>query len=205
MTEKEKMLAGKIYDPMDEELARERSLAHCLSKQYNDTLETENEKRADILAQLLPDMGEGGYIQGPIQFDYGVNTHLGKGFYANFNFTVLDICPVTIGENVFVGPNVSILTPLHPMRWQERNAYVREDGVTTTREYGAPVTIGDNCWISGNVTITGGAKIGNGCVIGAGSVVTGEIPDNYLAYGVPCRPIRPIADEDRIERKPELF
>ncbi len=198
MTEKEKMIAGNIYDPNDKTLLTERSNAHKYSQLYNQTLETEETKRKEILDKLLPDRGTGTYLQGPIQFDYGIHTHVGKNFYANFNLTVLDTCPVTIGDNVFLGPNVSILTPLHPLRFQERNPYVRADGVTTDKEYGAPITIGDNCWIAGNVTILAGAKIGSGCVIGAGSVVTGEIPDNYLAYGVPCKPIRPITERDSI-------
>lgn len=199
MTEKEKMLAGKLYDPSDKILVKERTLAHKLSKLYNDTFDTDEVKRKEIMDQLIPDCGEGTYLQGPVQFDYGTNTHVGKGFYANFNLTVLDVCPVTIGDNVFLGPNVSILTPLHPLRWQDRNSYMKQDGTVTDQEYAAPITIGDNCWIAGNVTIVGGAKIGNGCVIGAGSVVTGTIPDNYIAYGVPCKPIRLITDKDRIE------
>lgn len=201
MTEKEKMLAGKIYDPSDKELFELRRNAHKLSKAYNDTFEDEEEKRTEILNGLLPDRGEGTYLQGPVYFDYGVFTKLGKNFFANFNFTVLDVCPVTIGDNVYVGPNVSILTPKHPLRWQERNVYKNALGVCTDKEYGAPVTIGDNCWLAGNVTVLAGAKIGNGCVIGAGSVVTGTIPDNYLAYGNPCRPVRMISEADRIELK----
>ena len=199
------MLAGKIYDPNCEELLRLRQTAHRLCKLYNDTFEEETEKRADILKQLLPDRGEGAYLQGPVYFDYGVFTKVGKNFYANFNFTVLDVCPVTIGDNVFVGPNVSILAPKHPLCFEDRNAYIGEKGYATDKEYGAPVTIGDNCWIAGNVTITAGAKIGNGCVIGAGSVVTGTIPDNTLAYGVPRRAVRQNTEADRLEFKNELF
>lgn len=201
MTEKEKMLAGRIYDPSDKELYELRKNAHKLSKAYNDTFEDEEEKRIEILNGLLPDRGEGAYLQGPVFFDYGLFTKLGKNFYANFNFTVLDVCPVIIGDNVFVGPNVSILTPKHPLMWQERNLYKNKRGVITDKEYGAPITIGNNCWIAGNVSVLAGAKIGNGCVIGAGSVVTGNIPDNYLAYGNPCRPVRPITEADRLELK----
>ena len=103
-----------------------------------------------------------------------------------------------IGDDVFMRPNVSILTPLHPLRWQERNTYQREDGVRTDREYGSPIVIGNNCWIAGNVTICGGVTIGEGCVIGAGSVVTRDIPANSLAAGNPCRVIRAITEEDRM-------
>ncbi len=205
MTEKEKCLSGKIYDPSDNELLNLRRKAHRLNKLYNDTLEEEEEKRRDILSELLPDRGEGAYLQGPVYFDYGVFTSIGKNFYANFNFTVLDTCPVTIGDNVFVGPNVSLLTPLHPLRWQDRNQYKSEKGYTTDREYGAPITIGDNCWIAGNVTVLAGVKIGSGCVIGAGSVVTKDISENSVAYGNPCRAIRKITEADRLELKKELF
>lgn len=205
MTEKEKMLAGKIYDPNDGELAAIRRNAHNLSKRYNDTFEDETEKRAGILNELLPDKGEGTYLQGPVYFDYGVFTKVGKNFYANFNLTVLDVCPVTIGDDVFVGPNVSILTPKHPLCHEDRNAYKSADGYMTDKEYGAPITIGDNCWIAGNVTILAGAKIGAGCVIGAGSVVTGEIPPDSLAYGNPCRAVRKITAKDKLEYKKELF
>lgn len=205
MTEKQKMLAGKIYDPNSSELISLRQRAHRLCKQYNDTFEEEGAARSKILAELIPDMQSGGYLQGPIFFDYGVFTRLGKNFFANFNFTVLDVCPVTIGDNVFIGPNVSILTPKHPLRYQDRNPYRTDDGRITDKEYGAPITIGDNCWIAGNVTILAGAVIGSGCVIGAGSVVAGKIPDNSLAYGNPCRVVREISEADALKYKQELL
>ena len=205
MTEKEKMLAGKIYDPSDEELSKLRLQAHKLSKMYNDTFEDEEEKREDILDKLIPNRKDGVYIQRPIQFDYGVFTSLGENFYANFNFTVLDVCPVKIGDNVLVGPNVSIMTPVHPLRYQDRNIKKKADGTLYDDEYAKPITIGDNCWIASCVTITGGVTIGNGCVIGAGSVVTRDIPDNSFAAGNPCRVIREITEADAIELKKELF
>lgn len=199
MTEKEKMLSGELYDPADAELLSLRQKAHRLSKEYNDSLETEENRRADILAELLPNRGENVYIQGPVQFDYGVFTEIGDNSYANFNFTVLDCAPVTIGKNVFMGPNVSILTPVHPLHYKDRNLYRRADGVLTDREYAKPIVIGDNCWIAGNVTVCGGVTIGERCVIGAGSVVTRDIPPYSLAVGVPCRRVRKITDEDRTE------
>ncbi len=202
MTEKEKMLAGKLYDPADEELLRLRQNAHRLSAEYNASFETEEEKRAAILKQLLPNAAKGVYLQGPVQFDYGCFTEIGENTYANFNFTVLDCAPVKIGKNVFIGPNVSVLTPVHPFRWQERNMYRRSDGVMTDSEYAKPITIGDNCWIAGNVTICGGVTIGPGSVIGAGSVVTRDISENSLAAGVPCRRIRGITEADSVKERP---
>ena len=205
MTEKEKMLAGKIYDPNEKELLALRQNAHRLCKLYNDTFETQEEERKSILRELAPNLGECAYLQGPVFFDYGAFIRTGKNFYANFNFTVLDVCPVTIGDNVFIGPNVAILTPKHPLCAEDRNLYKSENGYVTDKEYGSPVTIGDNCWIAGNVAVLAGAKIGSGCVIGAGSVVTGEIPPDSLAYGNPCRAVRKITEADRLVYKKELF
>ena len=184
MTEKEKMLAGKIYDSSDKELAELRTKAHKLSQQYSSLYE-DDERRKAVLDELLPDHGE--------------------GFFANFNLTVLDTCPVTIGDNVFFGPNCTIATPVHPFRWQERNMKKKSDGTVYDDEYGKPITIHSNCWIASNVVITGGVTIGEGCVIGAGSVVTHDIPPNSLAAGNPCRVIREITEEDSIKYKAELF
>ena len=173
---------------------------------YNETTEVDSEKRTEILAELMPDRADGVYLQGPIYFDFGKNIKMGRNSYANFNFTALDICEITIGDNVFIGPNVSLLTPLHPLCWQDRNFYFNEKtGNVTDIEYGAPITIGDNCWIAGNVTVCAGVTIGEGCVIGAGSVVTRDIPANSLAFGNPCRVSRRITDADRLENHPELF
>jgi len=204
MSEKEKMLAGKIYDPTDEELTILRIKAHRLSQHYN-TLFEDDDLRNTIIDELIPSKGEGLYLQGPIYFDYGIFTRFGKNCYANFNFTVLDVCPVNIGSNVFFGPNCSLMTPLHPLRWQERNIKFKDDKTAYDDEYAKPINIGDNCWISANVVITGGVTIGEGCVIGAGSVVTKDIPANSLAAGNPCKVIREINEKDSIKYKKELF
>lgn len=204
MSEKEKMLAGKIYDPTDKELTILRTKAHRLSQHYN-TLFEDDDLRNTIIDELIPSKGEGLYLQGPIYFDYGIFTSFGKNCYANFNFTVLDVCPVNIGGNVFFGPNCSLMTPLHPLRWQERNIKFKDDKTAYDDEYTKPINIGDNCWISANVVITGGVTIGEGCVIGAGSVVTKDIPANSLAAGNPCKVIREINEKDSIKYKKELF
>lgn len=205
MTEKEKMLAGKIYDTSDEELAAMRLKAHKLSARYNSVFEYEEDIRNKILSELIPNIGKGTYMQGPIQFDYGAFTTFGENCYANFNFTVLDICPVTIGDNVFFGPNCMLATPVHPFRYQERNIKYKEDGTAYDDEYAKPITIGSNCWLASNVVVIGGVTIGEGCVIGAGSVVTRDIPANSLAAGNPCRVIREITEKDSIKYKKELF
>lgn len=204
MSEKEKMLAGKIYDPTDEELTMLRTKAHRLSQHYN-TLFEDDDLRNTIIDELIPSKGEGLYLQGPIYFDYGIFTSFGKNCYANFNFTVLDVCPVNIGSNVFFGPNCSLMTPMHPLRWQERNIKFKDDKTAYDDEYAKPISIGDNCWIAANVVITGGVTIGEGCVIGAGSVVTKDIPANSLAAGNPCKVIREINEKDSIKYKKELF
>lgn len=193
MTEKEKMLAGEPYDPTDKELTELRVKAHRLSQEYNMTYDTDEERRREILDELLPDRGEGAYLQGPVQFDYGVFTKVGRSFYANFNFTVLDTCPVVMGDNVFFGPNCTVATALHYFDPVLRRMRAREDGTLYDIEFGKPVTIGNDCWIASNVVICAGVTIGDNCVIGAGSVVTRDIPSNSLAAGNPCRVIRSIA------------
>ncbi len=196
MTETEKLLAGKIYDPYAEGMVQARRRAHELCRAYNATPESDEQTRESILRVLMPDRGEGVYLQGPIQFDFGTHIRMGKGSYANFNFVVLDENRVTIGDHVFIGPNCSILTPLHPLCHEDRNTGV---------EYSAPVTIEDNCWIGGNVTILPGVTIGHGSVIGAGAVVTKSVPPDSLAFGSPCRVVRSITEADRLSEHPELF
>ena len=201
MTEKEKMLAGMIYDPVDSELVSLRNKAHKLCLEYNNTPEENVDKRQEILKNMGVLLGKNVNLQGPIYFDYGCFISIGDYSFANFNFTVLDTCPVIIGKNVFIGTGVSIVTPLHPLRYQERNVYLSEKGYITDKEYGKPITIEDNCWIASNVTICGGVTIGEGSVIGAGSVVVRSIPKNSLAAGNPCRVIREITEEDSIRYK----
>lgn len=197
----DRMLAGKLYDPSDDELATLRMAAHKLSRRYNNTDEDEAELRKEILEQLTPHARDGLFLQGPVYFDYGVFTSFGENCYANFNFTVLDCCPVTIGDNVFFGPNCSLLTPMHSFLSEERNIRKKPDGSLYDLEYAKPITIGNNCWIAGSVTVCGGVTIGDGCVIGAGSVVTRDIPPGYFAAGNPCRTIRKITDKDSVELK----
>ena len=197
MTEQEKMLAGKIYDSSDETLLAIRTKAHKLCQTYNQTADSEEKAREQIMRDLIPDCAKGVYLQGPIYFDYGKFTTIGENTFANFNFTVLDTCPVHIGNNVF--------TPMHPFRDQERNIKVRQDGTAYDDEYAKPITIGDNCWLASNVVVTGGVTIGEGCVIGAGSVVTKDIPPHSLAVGNPCKVIRQITEADSIRNREDLW
>ncbi len=202
MTEKEKMLAGQLYDPSDPELSRLRIQARKLARAYNATDEDEPQRQRELLRRLLPCSEELPALQVPVYFDYGCNTRFGRDCGANFHFTCLDVCQVYIGDNVLIGPNVTLATPMHPLLPEERDPRRREDGSWYSLEYAKPITIGNSCWIASNVVVCGGVTIGEGCVIGAGSVVTRDIPPRSLAAGAPCRVIRGLTDEDRMSARP---
>ena len=199
MSEYEKMIAGQLYDASQPELVTLLVKARKLARRYNQTDEDEADKIEAILKELLPNSENLPAMQAPIYFDYGCNTRFGKFCATNFNFTCLDVCPVTIGDNVLFGPNVTIATPMHPLLPEERNVRQREDGSYYALEYAKPITIGDSCWIAANVVVCGGVTIGEGCVIGAGSVVTRDIPPHSLAAGNPCRVIREVTEKDRMK------
>ncbi len=200
MTEKERMLKGELYNPGDKELVFLRRRCHKLCREYN-TLEDHSPRQEEILNEMELKHGRI-YLQAPIYFDYGCFITIGDGSYANFNFTVLDTCPVTIGKNVFMGVNVTLATAMHAMHYLDRNQFFDKKLETWTEiEYGAPITIEDNCWICSNVIVCGGVTIGEGSVIGAGSVVLRDIPKNSFAAGNPCRVIRPIDEKDREKYK----
>ena len=198
MTENEKMLAGQLYDPSDPELSRLRVKARRLARRYNLTDEDECEKQREILKELLPNSPEIPGLQAPVYFDYGCNTYFGKRCGTNFNFTCLDVCPVHIGDNVLIGPNVTLATPMHALLPEERNIRFREDGSCYYLEYAKPITIENDCWLASNVVVCGGGTIGEGSVIGAGSVVTRDIPPHSLAAGNPCRVLRAVTEADRM-------
>lgn len=204
MREEEKIFAGQLFRPGHPDLKAIKLRTHNLNNDYNATYEDETEKRAQILSQIVGSMGEGSFIQGPIHFHYGVHTRIGKRFFGNFNLTIQDDAPVTIGDDCNFGPNVTIVTPIHPMLASERRTMLDADGNPAHVCYARPVTIGDDCWLGANVVVCSGVTIGRGCVIGAGSVVTKDIPDNTFAAGVPCRVIRPITEEDSMKYQPEI-
>ena len=185
--EKDKMLAGKLYQ-CDEELRKEIFAARKLTDEFNQTRYDDEDGRERIIRDLLGSVGEKVMVEAPFRCDYGFNIHVGDNFYANYGCTILDVCKVTIGNNVFLGPNVQIYTASHPVY-----APLRNEGY----EYGEEITIGDDVWVGGNATILPGAHIGTNVVIGAGSVVTGDIPDGVVAAGNPCRIIRKISEQDK--------
>ena len=190
MTEKEKMIAGELYDPNDPELVEGRATAQRLCNAFN-ALTEGDPARTELLAQLCPNCHPSVLLRGPIYMDYGTNFYMGENSYANWNFCVMDVCPIHIGARVLIGPNVTLAAPLHPMDSQQRAIFYDETKeYWTDREYGKPITIGDDCWLGAGVIVLPGVNIGNRCVIGAGSVVTHDIPDNSVAVGNPCRVIR---------------
>ena len=182
MTEKEKMLSGQLYSAVDAQLLEELGAVKEVIHRYNALRPSDNEGKFSILKDLLGWIGDDAIIVNqPFYCDYGKQIRVGKRFFANFNFTVLDEAPVTIGDDCFIGPNVSIYTACHSTDPVERNS---------RREWAEPVTIGDNVWIGGSVTILPGVSIGDNVTVGAGSVVTRDIPSNVVAAGNPCRVIK---------------
>lgn len=183
-TEKEKMLAGELYDAADPELVAARVRARDLTQELNASRESDAAARARILKELFGSGGETVNMQPPFFCDYGSNIYLGEKVFFNFNCVVLDVCEVRIGSYTLFGPNVQIYTPIHPM-----NAELRRK-----QEFGKPITIGSDVWVGGGAIICPGVKIGSKTVIGAGSVVTKDIPDGVVAVGNPCRVLRDIKE-----------
>ena len=185
--EEERIFQGIVFCPGDPELVALKLRTHNLNVDYNNTYEDEYEKRAAILGEILGEMGEGTRIQGPIAFHYGKHTKIGRNFFGNFNLTIQDDGEVTIGDRCNFGPNVTIVTPIHPMVPEERNALLGPDGKPKRLCYAKPVHIGSDVWLGANVVVCPGVTIGDGCVIGAGAVVTRDIPPRTFAAGNPCR------------------
>ncbi len=184
MTEKEKMLSGQLYSAVDTRLLKELGEVKDIIHRYNALEPSAADERLSILRGLLGSIGDDEIIiNQPFYCDYGKQIRVGKRFFANFHFTILDEAPVTIGDDCFIGPNVSIYTACHSTDPVERNS---------RREWAEPVTIGNNVWIGGSVTILPGVRIGDNTTIGAGAVVTHDIPDGCVAVGNPARVIKTV-------------
>lgn len=189
MSAKNNMLNGKYYISWDEELTKERERAKDMLFKFNNMRPSLRKEREEIIRDFFGKVGKNCWIESPFNCDYGYNITVGDNFYTNTNCCILDCAKVTIGNNVWIGPNVGIYTPEHAFDSEER---------TKGYEHALPVTIGDNTWICGGVTITGGVKIGSNVIIGAGAVVIKDVPDNVLVAGNPARIIREITAEDKV-------
>lgn len=184
MNEKQKMLSGKLYNPLKDSLPKEREEAKKLCFKFNQTPPHRSLKRIQLIAKILGKTGKNYWIEQPFQCDYGYNIEIGENFYSNHNLIILDPAKVTFGDNVFIGPNCGFYTPEHPL-----DAGTRISGL----EYAKPITVGNNVWFGGGVIVLGGVTIGDNVVIGAGSVVTKDIPANTVAVGNPCKVIKELA------------
>lgn len=180
------MLAGELYDALDPQLTNERIATRLLLKDLNESREDELDKRNHILRQLIPNAGAGLWLQPPFYCDYGTNIILGEKVFFNFNCVVLDVALVTIGSRTLIGPNVQLYAATHPINYKERASGL---------ESGKPIVIGEDVWIGGSAVICPGVTIGDRSIIGAGSVVTKDIPADVVAAGNPCRVIK----EQRVE------
>ncbi len=188
MTAKEKMKSGEVYFCTDEALMKEQTA--CLEKLYdfNATRPSEGKKRAALLKELLAEVGENCYVEPPLHANWGCHTHFGKNVYANFNLTLVDDTDIFVGDSVMFGPNVTVATAGHPIDPALR---------IKVGQFNIPVRIGNNVWIGANSVILPGITIGDNSVIGAGSIVTKDIPENAVAVGNPCRVLRPISERDK--------
>lgn len=188
MTEKEKCAAGLLYNAnYDQELIQERIACKDLCQEYNGLKNSDTEKRNELLRKILGNIKGNICIEPSFWCDYGYNIEVGENFYANHNLVILDCAKVEFGNNVFIGPNCSFYTAGHPLDAKQRN-----EGL----EYAYPITIGNNVWLGGNVVVLPGVSIGNNAVIGAGSVVTKNIPENVVAIGNPCKVVKNITEDN---------
>lgn len=188
LSEKEKMLAGKIYNSMGPELTGERTAARVLTRQLNDTPESEDGRRESLLRKLFGSVGERPVLQSPFFCDYGYNIHAGDRIEINFDCVFLDVCEIRFGDDCLVGPGVHIYTASHPVSVRER---------AMGNEFGKPVRIGNNVWLGGRSVILPGVTIGDGSVVGAGAVVTKDVPENVIVTGNPARILRALSEEER--------
>ena len=185
---KERMKSGKLYFCTDEELAREQ--LKCLDRLYdfNQTRPLEMEKRSALLKEILAEVGENCYVEPPLHANWGIHTHFGRNVYANFNLTLGDDTDIFVGDSVLFGPNVVVATAGHPIDPELRRKVA---------QFNVPVRIGSNVWIGAGAILLPGVTVGENSVIGAGSVVTHDIPPNVVAVGNPCRVLREISERDR--------
>ena len=186
MSEKEKMLAGMLYDPSDEGLLKLRLNARLLTEALNTTSVAFHQKRVEIVKHLFGSTGNTIHIESSFNCDYGFNIHVGDNFYANFGCVILDAAQVTFGENCLLAPQVGIYTATHPLDPTERNSGL---------ELAKPITMGDNCWVGGHAVINPGVTLGNNVVVASGAVVTKSFGDNVVIGGNPAKVLKEIVAE----------
>lgn len=188
MTIKEKQHSGELYLPMDEEILREQLVYLDSLREYNEIPHVQMEKRREKLKEMFAEIGDGCYVESPFYSNFGGrNVHFGNGVYANFNLTLVDDTHIYVGDYTMIGPNVTIATAGHPILPQ-----LRQQGL----QYNMPVRIGRNCWLGAGVIVLPGVTIGDNVVVGAGSVVTKDLPSNVVAVGSPCRVLREVGEHD---------
>ena len=189
MTIQEKQHNGEIYQPMDEEITRQQMVYLDNLRLYNEIPHVQMDRREAMLRQMFAEVGEGCYIESPFYANFGGHhVHLGNNVYTNFNLTLVDDTHIYIGDCTMIGPNVTIATAGHPIE-----PGLRSRGL----QYNMPVRVGKNCWLGAGVIVMPGVTIGDNTVIGAGSIVTRDIPSNVVAVGNPCRIMRPVGERDR--------
>ena len=185
----QRMSDGRVYYCTSEELMQKQ--LECMDNiyDYNATRPSEQEKRASLLKKIFAEIGEDGYVEPPLRANWGINTHIGNHCYSNFNLTLVDDTDIYIGDNVLIGPNVVLATANHP---------VRPDIRRKAAQYNLPIHIGNNVWLGAGVIVVPGVSIGDNTVVGAGSIVTKDLPADCVAFGNPCRVHRKISERDMI-------
>jgi maltose O-acetyltransferase len=180
-SEREKMLAGELYDASDPQLTSDRQNAQALTSWYNDTPPEATDRRQQLLGDLFGGLGEDPTVEPPFRCDYGYNIHVGDDFYANVGCVFLDVCRIDVGRNCLVGPGVHIYTATHPLDAETR---------TAGPEYGKPVSVGDDVWLGGRAVVNPGVSVGDRAVVASGAVVTEDVPDDVVVQGNPARVVK---------------
>lgn len=194
----DRMVAGKLYNSASKDIFKQHALGFMRCDRFNKIAVWRIKTKQRALEKLIPSAkGKGFFAFAPFHCEYGVNIHVGKGCFVNFNCTFLDVAPINLGDNVWLGANVTLATPNHPFIAEERLPSDYPDGHHDL-EYASPITIKDNCWICSSATICGGVTIGENSIVAAGAVVNRDVPPNSIVAGVPAKVIRQIDEDDRI-------